>query len=134
VWLSPVLRTARPDGRMTSETQPVTSTSSITSSFGYDPAGNPTLYQDGNGNSWWKTYNSWNLPESEIEPPTAADPTAAQGTFTTSYDADGDPVTETEPGSISVTDTYNDMQELTGQSGTGAQAAPTTSAATAAAC
>jgi RHS repeat-associated protein len=113
------------ENALTGEVQPVTSTSSITTSFGYDAAGNPTLYTDGNGSNWWTTYNSWNLPESRIEPTTAAAPTAADSTFTTSYNADGNPVQLSEPGGITVTDTYNNMQELTGQSGTGASAATT---------
>ncbi len=109
--------------QVTGEVQPQTSTTSITTSFGYDAAGNPTLYTDGNGNNWWTTYNSWNLPESRIEPTTAAAPTAADSTFTTSYNADGDPAQLSEPGGITITDSYNTMQELTGQSGTGASAA-----------
>jgi RHS repeat-associated protein len=110
---------------LTGEIQPVTATSSVTTAFGYDAAGNQTLYTDGNGNSWWTTYNSWNLPESQIEPETAAAPTAADSTFTTSYNADGSPLEVSEPGGITITDSYNSMQELTGQSGSGASAATT---------
>jgi RHS repeat-associated protein len=112
--------------RLASQTQPVSPTSAITTSFGYDAAGNPTLYTDGSNNNWWATYNSWNLQESAVEPPTQAAPTAADGTFTTSYDKDGNPVTLSEPGGVTVTSTYNDLDELTGQAGTGADA-PTAS-------
>ncbi len=114
------------DGRLSSETQPVTATSGITTSFGYDAAGNQTLYIDGNGNDWWTTYNS-------LEPARVADRathhsaarTCGRGTFTTSYDADGNPVSITEPGGVTtITNTYNTMDELTGQSGTGAGAPP----------
>ena len=113
-------------GDLTQEAQPVTPTSAITTSFGYDAAGNQTLYTDGNGNQWWTTYNSWNLPESRIEPTTSAYPTAAQSTFTTSYDADGRPVTLTEPGGVSVSDSYDSVGDLTGQSGSGASAVTAT--------
>jgi RHS repeat-associated protein len=112
--------------RLSAETQPLTATSGITTSFGYDAAGNRTLYVDGNGNNWWTTYNPWNLPELHIEPDTAAHSGAAADTFTTVYDADGNPVTLKEPGGVSVTSTYNTMDQLTGQSGTGT-AIPTTS-------
>jgi large repetitive protein len=62
--------------RLTREVQPTTATDSITTSFGYDAAGNRTRFTDGRNNSWIYTYNSWNLPESEIEPatPTAQSP------------------------------------------------------------
>ncbi|HEY2448289.1 MAG TPA: LamG-like jellyroll fold domain-containing protein, partial [Mycobacterium sp.] len=113
-------------GEMTSEVQPVSPTSGITTSFGYDPAGNQTLYIDGDGNQWWTTYNSWNLPESKIEPTTTAYPTAAQSTFTTAYDAGGRPVTLTEPGGVTVSDSYDSVGDLTGQSGSGASAATAT--------
>jgi RHS repeat-associated protein len=113
-------------GRLASQTQPVSSGSAITTSFGYDADGNPTLYTDGSGSDWWATYNPWNLQESAIEPPTQAAPTAADGTFTTSYDADGNPVSLSEPGGVAVTSSYNNMDELTGQAGTGADA-PTAS-------
>jgi RHS repeat-associated protein len=110
-------------GQLTSEVQPVTSSTSVTTRFGYDAAGNPTLYTDGNGSNWWTTYNTLNLPGSQIEPPTSSAPTTADGTFTMSYDKDGDPVEEQEPGGITVSSQYNNMGELTQESGSGAGAA-----------
>ena len=109
-------------GRLGSETQPVTGTSSITTGFGYDAAGNRTRYTDGRGVNWITTYNSWNLPESKIEPTTATYTAAADSTFTTAYDADGHPVTETAPGGVSTAYTYDAAGNLTGQSGSGAEA------------
>jgi RHS repeat-associated protein len=108
------------------EVQPVSSTSSITTSFGYDAAGNRTRYTDGNGNSTVYTYNSWNLPESTILPATTAYPDLASRTFTTSYDAAGHPVQQTSPGGVTVTATYDALGDLTSQSGTGAEAPTTT--------
>jgi YD repeat-containing protein len=118
--------TRDPTGMVTQEVQPVTAATGITTSFGYDAAGNQTLYTDGNGSQWWDTYNSWGLEQSRVEPPAAAYTTAANSTFTLAYDADQNPVTETEPGGVTVASTYNNVGELTGQSGTGADAATPT--------
>jgi YD repeat-containing protein len=59
------------------------------------------------------------------EPSTAAYSGMANSAFTMAYDAAGRPVTETEPGGDTVTDTYNSLNELTGQSVTGTDAAAT---------
>jgi len=111
-----------PAGQVMSSTQPVSPTASITTSYGYDAAGNQTSYTDGNGNTTWTTYNSWNLPESVIEPTTPTYPTAADSTWTTSYNADGQPASLTEPGGATVTDSYDQMGDLSEQTGAGASA------------
>ena len=100
----------------------------VTYPDGNDAAGHQTLYTDGNGGQWWNTYNSWGLQESRVEPAAGSYNTAATSTFTTAYDADQNPVTLTEPGTspVTVTSTYNKLDELTGQSGTGAEAATPT--------
>jgi YD repeat-containing protein len=112
-----------PTGMLTAGVQPVTSSSGITTSFGYDPAGNLSRYTDGNGSNWYYTYNSWGQEESKVEPATTVYSSPADSTYTWAYDLDGRPATETEPGGVSVTDGYNNMSELTGQSGSGASAA-----------
>ena len=124
----PTTYTYGPTGLLAQEVQPVSATSSITTSFGYDAAGNRTRYTDGRGNSWIYTYNSWNLPESAIEPATSAYSSPADSTFTTAYDADGRPATKTEPGGVTITDSYDSVGDLTGQSGSGADAATPTRA------
>ena len=111
-----------PTGSLTAETQPVTSSAGIITSFGYDAAGNQTRYTDGNGHPWVTTYNSWNLPETQVEPATSQYTTAANSTTTIAYNGDQQPVTVTEPGGVTVTDTYDSMGEVTGQSGSGASA------------
>jgi RHS repeat-associated protein len=111
---------------LTSVVQPVSASASDTTSYGYDPAGNQTMVTDPRGNSTWTTYNSWNLPESVIEPATAAAATAADRTWTTAYNADGQPATVTQPGGISLSYGYDQMGDLTSESGSGASA-PTTS-------
>jgi len=111
-------------GLPTQEVQPVTSTSSITTSFGYDAARNMTQYTGGNSAATIYTYNSWDLPESTIVPATAADST--DRTFTTAYDADGRPVSQSSPGGVTVTNTYDALGNLTSQAGSGADAPTTT--------
>jgi RHS repeat-associated protein len=107
---------------LTKQIEPVTSTSSITTAFSRDAAGNRTGTTDGRGNTTWDTYNAWNLPESVVEPATAATPNAPDRTTTTAYDSDGRPATETQPGGVTVTSTYDQLSNLLTQSGTGADA------------
>ena len=96
-------------------------TDAITVSFGYDLVGNRTRFTDGRGNPFITTYNAWDLPESLIEPSTAAHPTAADRTFTIGYDAAGRPVTAPAPGGVRITTTYDTMGRATRQTGTGAE-------------
>lgn len=115
-------------GEETSQTAPVSSSSSVLTSYLYDAAGNQTGVTDGNGNTTWTTYNAWNLPESVIEPATSTAATAADRTWTTSYNADAQAVGVTQPGGIALSYGYNALGEMTSESGTGASA-PTTAQA-----
>jgi RHS repeat-associated protein len=65
------------------------------------------------------TYNTWNLPESVIEPSTTAHPNLADRTFTRVYDAGGLPVEDRQPGSVTVTGTFDELGRLTAESATG---------------
>ncbi|HSZ39530.1 MAG TPA: RHS repeat-associated core domain-containing protein [Trebonia sp.] len=109
-------------GELTGKVQPVSSSSSITTSYGYDAAGNPTSVTDGNGNTTWTTYNAWNLPESVIEPVTSTAPDPSDTTWTTAYNADGEPATVTEPGGVSLSYGYDPLGDITSESGSGATA------------
>ncbi|WP_433609895.1 LamG-like jellyroll fold domain-containing protein [Dactylosporangium sp. CA-139114] len=109
------------EGRLTSQTQPISATDNIYTSFGYDVAGNQTRFTDGRGNAFITKYNAWNLPESQIEPSTTAHPNASDRTFTIAYDALARPATQTLPGGVTITNTYNDVGKLTGQTGAGAE-------------
>ena len=111
-----------PTGTLTAETQPVTSSSGIITSFGYDAAGNQTRYTDGNGSNWITTYNSRDLPETQVEPATSQYTSAADSTTTVAYDGNGKPVSMTEPGGVALTYSYDSMDDLTGQTGSGATA------------
>jgi RHS repeat-associated protein len=109
-------------GMLTSQTQPVSASASITVKYGYDLNGNRTALTDGNGNTTYTTYNSLGAPEKITEPATAAHGTAADSTTTDSYDADGNLITSNLPGGVRVARTYDAMGDLTGQSGSGATA------------
>lgn len=112
-------------GRILSESQKTNATSSISTSFGYDAAGNRTRFTDGRGNIFLTTYNSWNLPESQIEPATTAYPAAANRTFITAYDANAQITSTTAPGNVTVSNSYDVMGGLTGSTGSGAEAGTT---------
>ena len=117
-------------GATTAETQPVTSSSGIITSFGYDAAGNQTVYTDGNGNQWLTTYNSRELPQTQVEPSTSAYSSTANTTTTIAYNGDGQTTSETEPGGVDLTYSYNSLNDLTGQTGSGATAPTATRAFT----
>ncbi|MFC1421266.1 LamG-like jellyroll fold domain-containing protein [Streptacidiphilus cavernicola] len=106
-------------GRTTSQTEPVSAGSSITTSFGYDADGNRTRETNGDGNSTYFTYNSMGLGESTIDPPTAAHPAPADGTFTTGYDALGEATSNVEPGGVVRQTSYDSLGDLTGESASG---------------
>ena len=109
-------------GLLTAETQPVSASGSITTSFGYDVNGNRTRYTDGRGNPFITKYNVWGLPQTTVEPTTSAYPTAAARTTTDVYDANGRITQETLPGGVVTSYAYDAVGNLTGQAGTGAEA------------
>ncbi|MEV4754381.1 polymorphic toxin-type HINT domain-containing protein [Micromonospora sp. NPDC049559] len=109
--------------RLTGQIEPVSATKSITTTFGYDAAGNRTRYTDGRGNVTITTYNSLGLPESQIEPATAAHPAAADRTFTTGYDANGNPVRFSAPGGVLRQQVFDAANRVSGETGSGAEAA-----------
>jgi RHS repeat-associated protein len=114
--------------RVISTTEPVSATDSITTTFGYDAAGARTRLTDGRNNSTYTTYNSLGLVQTVVEPATSTHPAATDRTWTTSYDANGNPVIDAAPGGVSVTRTFDALNDLTAQTGTGASAATTATA------
>ncbi|MGW0608304.1 LamG-like jellyroll fold domain-containing protein [Streptomyces sp. NPDC002640] len=112
-------------GRMIRQVEPVNATKSITSTFGYDAAGNLTRMTDGRGNSTVYTFNSLGLPESTIEPSTAQHPDRADRTWTTVYDVAAQPVLQLLPGGVKRQSTYDGLGRLIQETGTGAEAATT---------
>ncbi|MFJ6166014.1 LamG-like jellyroll fold domain-containing protein [Micromonospora orduensis] len=110
-------------GVVTKETQPISASDSIVTTFGYDLEGNRTRFTDGRGNAFLTRYNSWGLPDTMIEPATAAHPDAADRTFTVEYDRSGRPVKQSMPGGVTVTNEYDDLGQLVRQSGAGAEVA-----------
>jgi RHS repeat-associated protein len=110
-------------GLLTSVTQrviPATPGTAISVSLGYDRAGNKTRMVDGNANATDYTYNTWNLPESIIEPATTAQPNAVDRTWTTSYNSLGLSTQDTLPGGITRTRSFDNLGRLTAETGTGA--------------
>ncbi|HEY4025221.1 MAG TPA: polymorphic toxin-type HINT domain-containing protein [Candidatus Dormibacteraeota bacterium] len=107
--------------QLVQQVEPVSDTASITTGFGYDAAGHRTRSTDGRGNSTIYTFNSVGRPESVIEPATAAQPAAADRTWTASYDADGNPVKLTAPGGSARQRTFDAAGRLTRETGSGAE-------------
>ncbi|MEO6086133.1 MAG: RHS repeat-associated core domain-containing protein, partial [Umezawaea sp.] len=95
----------------------------VTQEFGYDAAGNLTRNTDPRGNRTITTYNPWGLQEKTIEPATAAHPT--DRTWTSEYDANGNEVKLTSPGGVERTRTFDPADQLTAETGGGAEK-PTT--------
>ncbi|MFF2658253.1 LamG-like jellyroll fold domain-containing protein [Kitasatospora sp. NPDC058032] len=112
-------------GRPVALTEPVSAGESVTTTFGYDAAGNRTRVTDGRGNTTVYTFNAWGLPESTVEPSTTAHPAAADRTWTTAYDVAGQAVKLTEPGGVVRTRTFDPAGRVVRESGTGAEAATT---------
>ncbi|MYV46385.1 laminin G, partial [Streptomyces sp. SID2888] len=112
-------------GRMTRQIEPVSSTESITTTFGYDTTGNRTRLTDGRGNTTEYTFNAWGLPEATIEPSTTAHQSAADRTWTTVYDKAARPVTELLPGGVERERAYDGLDRPIHETGTGAEAATT---------
>lgn len=93
-------------GLMTSLAEPVTASTGLITTLGYDAFGNNTRRTNAASVATWYTFNPWQQPESTIEPSTTTYPTLADRTFTTGYSADGDVIRELEPGNITRAYTY----------------------------
>ncbi|MFC0433664.1 polymorphic toxin-type HINT domain-containing protein [Kutzneria buriramensis] len=102
------------------QTEPVSDTKSVTTSYGYDAAGRQSRLTDGRGNATVTTYNSLGLKESVTEPATATQPAA---TWTASYDAAGNVVGVTAPGGVATASTFDELNRMVKQTGSGAEAA-----------
>ncbi|MFE0151046.1 DUF6531 domain-containing protein [Nonomuraea sp. NPDC059007] len=109
--------------RVTSLIEPVSTTESITTSFGYDASGARTRLTDGRGNATWTSYNSLGLAESVTEPSTAAHPNLAHRTWTSSYDQAGNPTASLLPGGVRIDRTFDHLNRLTAETGAGGGAA-----------
>ncbi|SDH76014.1 RHS repeat-associated core domain-containing protein [Sinosporangium album] len=110
-------------GRVTQLVEPLTATQSITTTFGYDTAGNRTRTTDGRGNAVWTTYNSFGLVEGVTEPATSTYPNVADRTWTSVYDTAGKEITTVQPGGARIDRTFDQLGNLTRQTGAGAETA-----------
>jgi RHS repeat-associated protein len=109
-------------GRLTTVTQPVSATASMTTGYRYDTAGNLTGVVDGRNNVTTYTYTPWNTLASTIEPSTPGQTTVDLRTFTNVYDAGGLPIKSLEP-QVTVTRTFDQLGRLTNEQGTSTVAA-----------
>ncbi|GAA3061169.1 LamG-like jellyroll fold domain-containing protein [Actinokineospora globicatena] len=112
-------------GNVTQRVEPVTDTTSITTSFGYDAEGNTTRFTDGRGNATIYTHNALGKPESVIEPSTPAHPNAADRTWTAAYDAASRPTSITQPGGVVRQVTYDGLGRMVRETGAGGGSATT---------
>jgi RHS repeat-associated protein len=99
-------------GLVASLAEPVTASTGLVTTLGYDASGNNTRRTNPAGAATWYTYNSWQQPESTIEPTTTSYPNAVDRTYTTSYTADRDIASELEPGNITRAYTYFTTNQL----------------------
>ncbi|MEU0879806.1 RHS repeat-associated core domain-containing protein [Lentzea sp. NPDC005914] len=109
-------------GRLVTQTEKADTTKSIVTSFGYDKLGNRSRFVDGRGNATIYTYTASGLPESTVEPATAATPNAADRTWTTVYDAAGQTTRELKPGGVTVDREFDAQGRLKLERGAGAEA------------
>ncbi|MEV6242460.1 RHS repeat-associated core domain-containing protein [Lentzea sp. NPDC051838] len=108
--------------QLINQVEPVADNRSITSSYGVDAAGHRTRYTDGRGNSTITTYNSLGLPESTVDPSTTTHPNAADRTWTTSYDENGNAVQMSAPGGVVTKREYDAANRPKSETGAGAEA------------
>jgi len=84
-------------GELTSQVVPVTSSSSITTGYGYDPRATRRPVDKRQGQHHLDQLQRVEPAESVIEPTTATQTSAAGTTWTTGYDSDGRPVSVSSP-------------------------------------
>src|SRR5262249_2563335 len=109
--------------RMTSMVEPVDATHTITTTFGYDKASNRTRTTDPNTNAAIQPYNSLGHLETVVDPSPTAYPNASDRTTTYKYDANLNTVEVDEPGGVTQTVTYNEVNWPTAVAGSGGGAA-----------
>lgn len=111
--------------QLVSAVQPIdVAGTTITTTAGYDAAGNRTRVTDGNNNATWRTYNTWNGVERVIEPATAVHLDEADRKWTIAYDRRGLSVGETQPGGVTVNRTFDPAGNLLTETGAGGPNAP----------
>ena len=111
-------------GTRLTTTRPVDATPrTITQSYGYDANRNPTRRTDGRASSTLTSYNSQDLLESVTEPSTTAYPSLSDRTWTASYDASANFTNLSSPGGVTASRSYDSLNRLTSEAGTGAEAA-----------
>ncbi len=104
--------------KLTRQVEPKGDGTFITTTFGYDASGNRTRYTDGRGNSTVYGVNSLGLPETVIEPSTAAHRAPGDRTWTVAYDLNGNARQLTAPGGAVRVRDYDAADRLRTETGT----------------
>jgi RHS repeat-associated protein len=113
-------------GRVAGSTTTVETGVYSTAVAGFDAASNQVRVVDPRSNITTASYNNWNLLSSTVEPATTAHPGAADRTWTVGYSPAGDVTSETRPGGVNVTKSYDFLGRLTSETGVGTNAASAT--------
>ncbi|MFF5293698.1 RHS repeat-associated core domain-containing protein [Paractinoplanes globisporus] len=108
-----------PLDHLVKQVEPKSATASITTTFGYDAAGNRTRYTDGNGNATYYGVNSLGLTESVTEPATTAHPALSDRRWLVAYDLNGNATTMVAPGGVTRSRTFDAADRLIDESGSG---------------
>ena len=98
---------------------PVSSSQTSITSFGYDHNSNQSRITNANNAATWTKYNLLDLPAEVQEPSTAAHPSVADRTWKYSYDKGGLLTKQDEPGGIVRLKTYDEMGRMTAESAAG---------------
>ena len=105
--------------RLVSVTEPVSATTTRSTGYGYDLAGNVSQVTDGRGNVTWYGYNEWGVQTVATEPTTTAHPNLTDRQWVTSLDAGGLPTRTVEPGGLTVTRTFDELGRPVAETGSG---------------
>jgi RHS repeat-associated protein len=105
--------------RLTEVDQPVSAAVSVRTTYQYDAEDNLTSVVNGRGDRFGYTYTSWNQLEDTIEPSTPQQRALADRTFTDIYDRGGLLKTELQPGGVTITRTYDQLDRLRTEVGSG---------------
>jgi len=94
-------------------------TTSEVTTFGYDSSGLVSRLTDSRGNTTLYQNNSWGLTDTVVEPATTAQPALSDRSWKTGFDVAGRPVSEAQPGGVSVTRGYDEIGRVVSESGSG---------------
>jgi RHS repeat-associated protein len=107
-------------GRVSTSNTQIGPTAFATVTAGYDVAGNLVRIVDPRSYVTTMSYNNWGMLATTTEPTTTAFPNIADRQWSVSYNVAGDPATETRPGGVTVSRSYDLLGRLKTETGSGA--------------